>query len=95
MRQQSLADGSFEKYRKKTRKELFLEEMDQIIPWQALTATIEPFYPKPEGAGRRPKGAERMLRIHFSKVLLKRQEENEIAMTELGNAAHSFSPALV
>jgi IS5 family transposase len=65
MRQQSLADGSFEKYRKKTRKELFLDEMDQIIPWQELTAAIEPFYPKPEGAGRRPKGAERMLRIHF------------------------------
>ena len=65
MRQQSLADGGFEKYRKKTRKELFLEEMDQIIPWQELAAAIEPFYPKPEGAGRRPKGAERMLRIHF------------------------------
>ena len=65
MRQQSLADGSFEKYRKKTRKEVFLDEMDQIIPWQDLTAAIEPFYPKPEGAGRRPKGAERMLRIHF------------------------------
>jgi IS5 family transposase len=65
MRQQSLADGSFEKYRKKTRKELFLEEMDQIIPWQELTVAIEPFYPKPKGAGRRPKGAERMLRIHF------------------------------
>ncbi|TNF91422.1 MAG: transposase, partial [Gammaproteobacteria bacterium] len=65
MRQQSLADGSFEKYRKKTRKEVFLAEMDQIIPWQELTAVIEPFYPKPQGAGRRPKGIERMLRIHF------------------------------
>ena len=65
MRQQSLADGSFEKYRKKTRKEIFLDEMDQIIPWQELTAVIEPFYPKPEGAGQRPKGIERMLRIHF------------------------------
>jgi IS5 family transposase len=60
-----MADGSFEKYRKKTRKEVFLDEMDQIIPWQELTAVIEPFYPKPQGAGRRPKGIERMLRIHF------------------------------
>jgi IS5 family transposase len=65
MRQQSLADGSFEKYRKKTRKEVFLDEMDQIIPWQDLTAVIKPFYPEPKGAGRRPKGIERMLRIHF------------------------------
>jgi IS5 family transposase len=65
MRQQSLADGSFEKYRKKTCKEVFLDEMDQIIPRQELTAAIKPFYPTPKGAGRRPKGIERMLRIHF------------------------------
>jgi hypothetical protein len=29
MRQQTLVDGSFEKYRKKTRKELFLENRGQ------------------------------------------------------------------
>ena len=39
--------------------------MDQIIPWQEQAAAIEPFCPKPAGAGRRPKGGERMLRIHF------------------------------
>ena len=65
MRQQTLADGSFEKFRKKTRKELFLDAMEQIIPWQDLCVAIEPYYPKPEGAGRRPVGIERMLRIHF------------------------------
>ena len=65
MRQQTLADGSFEKFRKKTRKELFLDDMEQIIPWQDLCVAIEPYYPKPEGAGRRPVGIERMLRIHF------------------------------
>lgn len=65
MRQQTLADGSFEKFRKKTRKELFLDDMEQIIPWQDLCSAIEPYYPKPDGAGRRPVGIERMLRIHF------------------------------
>jgi len=65
MRQQSFANGSFEKYRKTTRKEKFLNDMDQIIPWKELTALIEPFYPKPKGAGRRPVGVERMLRIYF------------------------------
>jgi IS5 family transposase len=65
MRQDSFSDAGFEKYRKKTRKEQFLEEMDSIIPWKELTEVIEPFYPKPEGAGRRPIGIERMLRIHF------------------------------
>jgi IS5 family transposase len=65
MRQNSFADSSFEKYRKKTRKEQFLEEMETIIPWKELCAAIEPFYPNPAGAGRRPIGIERMLRIHF------------------------------
>jgi IS5 family transposase len=65
MRQKSFADSGFEKYRKKTRKERFLEEMDTVIPWKELCAAIEPFYPKPPGAGRRPIGIDRMLRIHF------------------------------
>lgn len=65
MRQQSLADEGFERYRKPTRRDQFLAEMDQIIPWRDLCKFIKPFYPKPKGAGRRPVGLERMLRIHF------------------------------
>jgi IS5 family transposase len=65
MRQQTLAEEGFERYRKPTRREQFLEEMDRIIPWDGLCGVIEPFYPKPEGAGRPPVGLERMLRIHF------------------------------
>jgi IS5 family transposase len=65
MRQQSFAAEEFEKFRKKTRKEIFLEEMDEIIPWKELSKAIKPYYPKPKGAGRRPIGIERMLRIHF------------------------------
>jgi IS5 family transposase len=65
MKQQSLEVTGFEKYRKKTRKEQFLEEMEQIIPWEELCEVIEPYYPKPQGAGRKPIGLERMLRIHF------------------------------
>ncbi len=65
MNQKSFALDGFEKYRKKTRKEIFLEEMDQIVPWKEMTKAIKPYYPKPKGAGRRPVGLERMLRIHF------------------------------
>jgi IS5 family transposase len=65
MRQASLAEGGFEKYRKVTRRERFLEEMEQVIPWGELAAAIEPFYPTGVGAGRPPIGIERMLRIHF------------------------------
>jgi IS5 family transposase len=65
MRQRSLAEEGFEKFRKPTRREKFLREMDEVIPWAGLCGVIEPFYPKGEGAGRPPIGVERMLRIHF------------------------------
>jgi IS5 family transposase len=39
--------------------------MEAVIPWWDLCKVIKPFYPKPKGAGRRPVGLERMLRIHF------------------------------
>ena len=65
MRQQTLADEGFERYRKPTRRDQFLAEMDQVIPWRDLCKVIKPFYPKPRGAGRPPVGLERMLRIHF------------------------------
>lgn len=65
MKQKSLEASGFEKYRKKTRKEQFLDEMEQIIPWKALCEVMEPYYPNPQGAGRKPIGLERMLRIHF------------------------------
>ena len=64
MRQQTFAEATFERYRKPTRREAFLDEMDRVIPWGELAAVIEPFYPKPEGAGRPSVGVERMLRIH-------------------------------
>ncbi len=65
MRQTSVVDGSFKKYHKRTRKEQFLAEMETIIPGKELTAIIAPHYPNPKGAGRRPIGVERMLRIYF------------------------------
>ncbi len=38
--------------------------MEEIIPWSALLAVVEPFYPKGE-RGRPPIGLERMLRVYF------------------------------
>lgn len=54
----------FERYTKKTRRAIFLEEMEQVVPWAKLCALVEPHYPKP-GNGRRPKELEQMLRIYF------------------------------
>jgi len=40
MRQQTLADEGFERYRKATRRDQFLDEMEQIIPWHGLCEVI-------------------------------------------------------
>lgn len=49
---------------KVTRRERFLAEMNQVIPWARLLALIAPYYPK-AGRGRQPLGLEKMLRIYF------------------------------
>src|SRR5437870_12050901 len=65
MKQRTLAMMTgFEQYTRKTRRAIFLEEMEQVVPWRELCALVEPHYPKP-GKGRRPVGVERMLRIYF------------------------------
>ena len=51
--------------RKRTRREIFLAEMEQVVPWQALLALIEPHYPKAGRPGRQPYAIATMLRIHF------------------------------
>jgi transposase, IS5 family len=57
-------NAMFERYRKPTRRDLFLATMDRLVPWAKLCAVIEPHYPK-AGNGRPPVGLERMLRMYF------------------------------
>lgn len=65
MRQQTLAaQVGFERYARKSRRELFLEEMEQVVPWVQLEGLVEPHYPKGE-KGRPPVGLGIMLRIYF------------------------------
>jgi IS5 family transposase len=65
MKQRSLASQSvFEKYGRKSRRELFLDEMEQIVPWSELLALVEPQYAK-AGKGRQPVGLSIMLRTYF------------------------------
>ena len=58
------ASAGFERFRKPTRRDAFLAQMQTIVPWGRLVALIEPHHPKP-GNGRPPIGLERMLRIHL------------------------------
>jgi IS5 family transposase len=62
--QTSFSQAEFADKKKITRREKFLARMEEIIPWPALLAVIEPFYPKGE-RGRPPIGLERMLRVYF------------------------------
>ena len=65
MKQQSLAmQSGFEKFGRKSKREVFLEEMDRIVPWSGLVELIQPHYPRGE-QGRPPVGLERMLRLYF------------------------------
>lgn len=59
-------DAGFERHRKTTKRDVFLAEMDQVVPWAALCALIAPVYPKVGATGGRPPiGLERMLRMYF------------------------------
>src|SRR5260370_248260 len=65
MRQQTLAaQTGFEKYGRKSKRERFLVEMEQIVPWAELQALAEPNYPKGEN-GRPQVGLTIMLRGYF------------------------------
>ncbi|BAW21882.1 ISPssy, transposase (plasmid) [Pseudomonas putida] len=64
MKQMTFADAEYAGKRKQTRKELFLIEMEHVVPWQGLIALIEPHYPKGEG-GRPAYPLMAMLRVHL------------------------------
>src|SRR5665213_651031 len=63
--QQTLASQvNFEKHGRKSKRELFLDHMEQVVPWSELSALVVPHYPK-AGNGRQPVGLSIMLRTYF------------------------------
>ncbi len=65
MKQSTFASLSFDAKKKRTRREVFLGEMERVVPWAALEALIEPHYPTGGRRGRPPMALSTMLRIHF------------------------------
>jgi len=52
--------------KKRMRIELFLSEMEAVVPWSRLLALIAPHYPKAGSKGSRPPMLlEKMLRVYF------------------------------
>jgi IS5 family transposase len=64
MTQLSFATLDHQNKKKRTKREAFLVEMEEVVPWPMLLGSIEPFYPK-AGNGRRPYDLSVMLRIYF------------------------------
>ena len=62
--QGSFSQAEYASKRKQTRRDKFLAEMEQVVPWSRLVARLQPLYPKGE-RGRPPVPLERMLRVHF------------------------------
>ena len=65
MKQSSFASLEYAGKKRQTRREKFLGEMELVVPWQRLTALVEPHYPSSGRVGRPPIGVSRMLRMYF------------------------------
>ena len=70
MKQIGLSDYEYSFRKKKTRREEFLDIMNEIIPWDEWVAFIAPYYPNGK-RGRPPKGIEMMLRMRARAVILR------------------------
>ena len=64
MRQQTFSDIEYSNRSRKTKREEFLESMNEIIPWSQWIEMIRPYYYN-NRRGRRPKDIEVMLRMYL------------------------------
>ena len=63
MTQLTFAEAEYQNKKRKTRRELFLEKMDGLIPWAKLEKKLRKYYPKGEN-GNPPYPLPIMLRVH-------------------------------
>ena len=64
LQQLTFASPQCDRKKRKTRREIFPERMDGLIPWERLEASIAPVYPKGGRKGRQPHPLSAMLRVH-------------------------------
>jgi IS5 family transposase len=63
--QPSFADLELASKKKRTRRERFLDEMEQVVPWSRLLGVLRPRYYRDGRRGQRPKALEMMLRVYL------------------------------
>ncbi|AOV18298.1 hypothetical protein BJI67_15600 [Acidihalobacter aeolianus] len=56
----------YEAEKKRTRRDRFLGDLEQLVPWAALVEALEAHYPKSGRRGRPPIGLERTLRLYIA-----------------------------
>lgn len=64
MKQNTFADVEYNRRKRITKREDFLNAMNEVIPWSEWVHLIEPFYPDGR-RGRKPQGIEKMLRMYL------------------------------
>ncbi len=73
-KQITMSDVEYASRRKKTRREIFLETMDKVVPWQRLCGLIKPHYYSNK-TGRPPIDIETMLRMYFLQIWFSLSDE--------------------
>ena len=69
MKQQSFSDYEYSCRKKKTKREKFLDTMEEIIPWDEWVEFVRPYYPSGK-RGRPVKGIEKIC----CKIIILRRE---------------------
>lgn len=74
MKQTTFSDIEYSGRKRKTKREEFLEIMEDIIPWDELVELIREYYPKGK-RGRPPRGIEVMLRMYLVQIWFNLSDE--------------------
>lgn len=74
MSQIALTDLEYSNRKKKTKREEFLDSMDEIIPWSYWVELIRPYYFNKK-RGRKPMGIESMLRMYLMQIWFNLSDE--------------------
>lgn len=74
MSQMTFSDYEYCLRKRKTKREEYLEIMDEIIPWEEWGAFMRPYYPDGR-RGRPTKGIEKMLRMYLLQVWFNLSDE--------------------